>query len=156
MKFCSCRRAVTESYNRDRGKQNGAIVTIFSLITIILVYKSRKEVLKLLLSWGCFLRVFSSSRCMALIRSCVWFCFNFVRILAFLTFLFICRGGWGGKAQCFILLTEFWQLSCFITLHKILLRDKLFFESLILTRTRVWSFMNSVELVSWTSSTRAS
>ena len=50
MKFCSCRRAVTESYNRDRGKQNGAIVTIFSLTTIILVYKSRKEVLKLLLS----------------------------------------------------------------------------------------------------------
>ena len=50
MKFCSCRRAVTESYNRDRGKQNGAIVTIFSLTTIVLVYKSRKEVLKLLLS----------------------------------------------------------------------------------------------------------
>ena len=49
MKFSSCRRAVTESYNRDGGKQNGAMVTIFSL-TIILVYKSRKEVLKLLLS----------------------------------------------------------------------------------------------------------
>ena len=62
MKFCSCRRAVTESYNRDRGKQNGAIVTIFSLITIILVYKSRKDVLNLLLSRGCFSRVFSSSR----------------------------------------------------------------------------------------------
>ena len=62
MKFCSCRRAVTESYNRDRGKQNGAIVTIFSLITIILVYKSRKDVLNLLLSRGCFQRVFSSSR----------------------------------------------------------------------------------------------
>ena len=62
MNFCSCRRAVTESYNRDRGKQNGAIVTIFSLITIILVYKSRKDVLNLLLSRGCFQRVFSSSR----------------------------------------------------------------------------------------------
>ena len=34
---------VTESYNRNRGKQNGAIVTIFSLITIILVSKSRKS-----------------------------------------------------------------------------------------------------------------
>ena len=62
MKFCSCRRAVTKSYNRDRGKQNGAIVTIFSLITIILVYESRKDVLNLLLSRGCFQRVFSSSR----------------------------------------------------------------------------------------------
>ena len=62
MKFCSCRRAVTESYNRDRGKQNGAIVTIFSLITIILVYRSRKDVLNLLFSRGCFQRVLSSSR----------------------------------------------------------------------------------------------
>ena len=61
-KFCSCRRSVTESYNRDLGKQNGVIVTIFSLITIILVYKSRKEVLKLLLSRGCFHQLFSSSR----------------------------------------------------------------------------------------------
>ena len=39
---------VTEPYSRDRGKQNGAILTIFSLITIILVYKSGKEVLNLL------------------------------------------------------------------------------------------------------------
>ena len=62
MKFCSCRHLVTESYSRNRGKQNGAIVTIFSLITIILVFKSRKEVVKLLLSRGCFYRVFSSSR----------------------------------------------------------------------------------------------
>ena len=43
MKFCSCRHLVTESYSRNRGKQNGAIVTIFSLITIILVSKSRKS-----------------------------------------------------------------------------------------------------------------
>ena len=48
---------VTESYSRDRGKQNGDIVTIFSLITIILVFKSRKEVLKPLLSRGCFHRL---------------------------------------------------------------------------------------------------
>ena len=48
---------VTESYNRNRGKQNGAIVTIFSLITIILVFKSRKKVLKPLLSRGCFHRL---------------------------------------------------------------------------------------------------
>ena len=33
MKFCSSRRLVTESYSRDRGKQNGAIVTIFNLIS---------------------------------------------------------------------------------------------------------------------------
>ena len=52
----------TESYSRDRGKQNGDIVTIFSLITIILVFKSRKEVVKLLLSRECFYRVLSSSR----------------------------------------------------------------------------------------------
>ena len=154
MKFCSCRHLVTESYSRNRGKQNGAIVTIFSLITIILVFKSRKKVLKVVISRMFLSGVFIVS--LALVRACVWFWFNFVSLLPFLTFLFICRGGWGGKAQCFILLTEFWQLSCFITLHKILLRDKLFFESLILTRTRVWSFMNSVELVSWTSSTRAS
>ena len=50
MKFCSCRHLVTESYSRNRGKQNGAIVTIFSLITIILVFKS-------LLSRGCFHRL---------------------------------------------------------------------------------------------------
>ena len=41
MKFCSLRRLETELHGRDR-KQNGAIVTIFSLITIILVYKSTK------------------------------------------------------------------------------------------------------------------
>ena len=56
----------------------------------------------------------------------------------FFTFLFICRGGWGGKPQCFIfyLLTDlkkFWQLSCFITIYELLLRGKLFFKSLILT-----------------------
>ena len=56
--FFLCRHLVTESYSRNRGKQNGAIVTIFSLITIILVSKSRKDVLKLLLSRGYFLRVF--------------------------------------------------------------------------------------------------
>ena len=50
----SCRDLVTESYSRNRGKQNGAIVAIFSLITIILVFKSRKEVLKPLLSRGRF------------------------------------------------------------------------------------------------------
>ena len=33
-----------DGHSRDRGKQNGAIVTIFGLITIILVFKSRKEV----------------------------------------------------------------------------------------------------------------
>ena len=57
MKFCSCRHLVTESYSRYRGKQNGAIVTIFSLITIILVFKSWKEVLKPMLSRGCFHRL---------------------------------------------------------------------------------------------------
>ena len=31
MKFCSCRRLVTESYSHDRGKQNGAIVTILQV-----------------------------------------------------------------------------------------------------------------------------
>ena len=49
---------VTESYSRDRGKQNGPIVTLFSFIIIIVVFKSRKDVLKLLLSRGNFLRVF--------------------------------------------------------------------------------------------------
>ena len=62
MKFCLYRRLVTESYSRDRGKQNGPIVTIFSFIIIIVVFKSRKDVLKLLLSRGYFHRVFSSSR----------------------------------------------------------------------------------------------
>ena len=55
--FAKCRHLVTESYSLNRGKQNGAIVTIFSLITIILVFKSRKEVLKPLLSRGCFHRL---------------------------------------------------------------------------------------------------
>ena len=31
MKFCSCGRLVTESYSHDRGKQNGAIVTILQV-----------------------------------------------------------------------------------------------------------------------------
>ena len=51
-----------DGHSRDRGKQNGDIVTIFSLITINFVFKSRKEVVKLLLSRGFFHRVFSSSR----------------------------------------------------------------------------------------------
>ena len=133
---------VTESYSRDRGKQNGAIVTIFSLITIFLVFKSRKEVVikafvnSRMFSSGVFIFL------LALIRSCVWFYFNFVSLLPFLIFLFICRGGSGGKPQCFILLTEFWQLSCFITMHKLFLRDKLFFKSLILTRTTTISKVN--------------
>ena len=105
MKFCSWRRLETESYGRDRGKQNGAIVTLFNLITIFVVFKSRKEVvIKAFLNS----RMFSSGvfiDSLALIRSYVWF-----YLLRFLAFLFICRGGWGGKAQCFILLTEFWQL----------------------------------------------
>ena len=107
MKFCWWRCLVTESYGRDRGKQNGAIVTIFNLITIFVVFKSRKEVvIKAFLNSRMFLSgVFIVS--LALIRSCVWFCFNFVYLLPFLIFLFICRGGWGGKTQCFILLTEF-------------------------------------------------
>ena len=84
---------------------------------------------------------------LALIRACVWFCFNFVSLLPFLTFLFICRGGWGGKPQCFIfyLLTDlkkFWQLSCFITIYELLLRGKLFFKSLILTRTTTISIVH--------------
>ena len=79
---------------------------------------------------------------LALIRSCVWFCFNFVCLLPFLIFLFICRGGWGGKAQCFILLTEFWQLWCFFTIHKLLLRGKLFLKSLILARTTTISIVH--------------
>ena len=45
----------TESYSRDRGKQNGDIVTVFSLITIILVSKSRKEVEDVFI--GCFHRL---------------------------------------------------------------------------------------------------
>ena len=57
MEFCLYRRLVTESYSRNRGKQNGAIVIIFSFITIILVFKSRKQVLKPLLSRGCFHRL---------------------------------------------------------------------------------------------------
>ena len=147
MKFCSCRRLATELYSRDRGKQNGDIVTIFSLITIILVFKSRKEVVvkaflnPMMFSSGVF--IFS----LALIRACVWLCFNFVSLLPFLTFLFICRGGWGGKPQCFIfyLLTDlkkFWQLSCFITIYELLLRGKLFFKSLILTRTTTISIVH--------------
>ena len=142
MKFCWWRCLVTESYGRDRGKQNGAIVTIFNLITIFVVFKSRKEVvIKAFLNSRMFLSgVFIVS--LALIRSCVWFCFNFVYLLPFLIFLFICRGGWGGKPQCFILLTEFWQLSCFITMHKLFLRDKLFFKSLILTRTTTISIVH--------------
>ena len=62
---------VTESYSRDRGKQNGAIVTIFSLITIFLVFKSRKEVVikafvnSRMFSSGVFIFL------LALIRSCV-------------------------------------------------------------------------------------
>ena len=142
MKFCWWRCLVTESYGRDRGKQNGAIVTIFNLITIFVVFKSRKEVvIKAFLNS----RMFSSGVfifSLALIRSWVWFYFNFVCLLPFLIFLFICRGGWGGKPQCFILLTEFWQLSCFITIHKLLLRDKLFFKSLILTRTTTISIVH--------------
>ena len=106
MKFCWWRCLVTESYGRDRGKQ-GAIVTIFNLITIFVVFKSRKEVvIKAFLNS----RMFSSGVfifSLALIRSWVWFYFNFVCLLPFLIFLFICRGGWGGKTQCFILLTEF-------------------------------------------------
>ena len=147
MKFCSWRRLVNESYGRDRGKQNGAIVTIFNLITIFVVFKSRKEVvIKAFLNS----RMFSSGVfivSLALIRSCVWFCFNFVYLLPFLIFLFICRGGWGGKAKCFILylltdLKKFWQLSCFITIYELLLRDKLFFKSLILTRTTTISIVH--------------
>ena len=56
---------VTESYNRNRGKQNGAIVTIFSLITIILVSKSRKSLgFYVWESFKAFVisRMFSSSR----------------------------------------------------------------------------------------------
>ena len=84
---------------------------------------------------------------LALIRACVWSCFNFVSLLPFLIFLFICRGGWGGKPQCFIfyLLTDlkkFWQLSCFITIYELLLRGKLFFKSLILTRTTTISIVH--------------
>ena len=84
---------------------------------------------------------------LALIRVCVWFCFNFFSLLACLTFLFICRGGWGGKPQCFIcyLLTDlkkFSQLSCFITINKWLLRGKLIFKSSILTRTTTISIVH--------------
>ena len=46
------------------------------------------------------------------------------------------------KRSYFILLTEFWQLSCFITRHKLLLRDKLFFKSLILTRSTTISIVH--------------
>ena len=112
------------------------------MITIFLVSKSRKEVaIKAFVNS----RMFSSGVfifLLALIRSYVWFYFNFVSLLPFLIFLFICRGGSGGKPQCFILLTEFWQLWCFITMHKLFLRDKLFFKSLILTRTTTISKVN--------------
>ena len=60
---------VTESYSRDRGKQNGDIVTIFSLITIILVFKSRKKVLKVVISRMFLSVVFIVS--LALVRACV-------------------------------------------------------------------------------------
>lgn len=96
---------------------------------MLLAFKSGKFVItgflnSRMFSWCVFMVL------LALIRSCVWFCFNFVCLLPFLIFLFICRGGWGGKPQCFTLLTEFWQLSCFITLQKLLLRVKLFFLSI--------------------------
>ena len=87
MKFCSCRHLVTESYSRNRGKQNGAIVTIFSLITIILVFKSRKEVLKLLLSRGCFHLVYSSSRWLWKERACVSALISFAYFLFLFSFL---------------------------------------------------------------------
>ena len=142
MKICWWRRLVTESYGRDRGKQNGAIVTIFNLITIFVVFKSRKEVvIKAFLNSRMFSSgVFIFSR--AMIRSCVWFCFNFVCLLPFPFSYFSVGVGEGGKAQCFILLTEFWQLSCFITMHKLLLRDKLFVKSLILTGTTTISIVH--------------
>ena len=84
---------------------------------------------------------------LALTGGFVWLCFNFVTLLPFLTFLFISRGGWGGKPQYFIfyLLTDlkkFWQLSCFITIYELLLRGKLFFKSLILTRTTTISIVH--------------
>ena len=63
-----CRHLVTESYSRNRGKQNGAIVTIFSLITIILVFKSRKKVLKVVISRMFLSGVFIVS--LALVRAC--------------------------------------------------------------------------------------
>ena len=85
IKFCSWRRLVTESYGRDRGKQNGAIVTIFNLITIFVVFKSRKEVvIKAFLNS----RMFSSGVfifSLALIRSCV--CSTLI-LSAYFLFLF--------------------------------------------------------------------
>ena len=51
-----------DGHSRDRGKQNGDIVITFSVITIILVFKSSREVVKLLLFRGCFHRVLSLSR----------------------------------------------------------------------------------------------
>ena len=60
---------VTESYSRDGGKQNGDIVTTFSLITIILVFKSRKKVLKVVISRMFLSGVFIVS--LALVRACV-------------------------------------------------------------------------------------
>ena len=76
------------------------------------------------------------------------FCFNFVSLLPFLIFLFICRGGWGGKPQCLILylltdLKKFSQLSCFITIYELSLpRQFFFFKSLILTRTTTISIVH--------------
>ena len=106
----------------------------------------RKKVLKPLLSRGCFKSISELEDvfigCFHLLAGfdkiwSVWFC-----LLPLFTFLFICRGGCGGKPQCFILLTEFWQLSCFITLHKLFLRDKLFSKSLILARTTAISIVH--------------
>ena len=101
--FCSGWRLVTESYSRDRGKQNGAILTIFSLI---INYHLGLQVWERSFKPFVISRMFSAGVfivALALIRACVWFCFNFVSLLPFLTFLFICRGGWGGKDQCLIL-----------------------------------------------------
>lgn len=89
-------------------------------------------------SW-CVFMVFEF---LALIRSWVWFCFNFVCLLPFLIFLFICRGGWGGKPQCFILLTEFCQLSCFITMQKLLQTNCFLLKALIVTRTTTISIVH--------------
>ena len=61
MKFCSCRRLVTESYSHDRGKQNGAIVTILQVQEI----SFKAFVISRMFSSGVFIVS------VALIRSCV-------------------------------------------------------------------------------------
>ena len=121
--FWSCYSFVTHSIDRkprDWGLARSAcsIVPFFTRHFVPRSPFGRRAVQSLLylvwslLSWFLSLGKKFQSLCyledvfivsLAFIRAWVWFCFNFVSLLPFLIFLFICRGGWGGKPQCFIL-----------------------------------------------------